>query len=327
MITAVNQGHTGSDALEEEAYGWVARFASGEANGLDHDALKLWMARSPDHAAAFDRVSRSWDAIGRVPKSAFGDQSAAPRAPSRKLGRRAFLGGALAASVAGASVLVARPPLDLWPSLSELGADFRTDVGERRQLRLFGDVAIDMNTRTSIAMRATRQLPDRIELLSGEAIVVTSPEATTDVTVLAGDGQVVAREARFNIRHASGEVCVTCVTGEVRVEFGGANVKVSAGSQLTYSGDHLGRVTAADGATVTAWESGYLVFQSMPVSEVVAELNRYRPGKIILTNAALGRERFSARLRVENVERVIHQLEQAFGAHATNLPGRIVLLG
>ncbi|WP_441279282.1 FecR family protein [Tardiphaga sp. 172_B4_N1_3] len=327
MITAADQSPIDSSALEEQAYDWVVRFASGEANGLDLDGLKRWMAKSPDHAAAFDRVSRSWQAIGQVPAEAFGGTADISRAAPPRVGRRVFLGGALAASAAGAAVMVARPPLELWPTLSELGADFRTDVGERRQLKLFGDVAIDMNTRTSIAMRTTSQAPDRIELLSGEAMVATSPSVAADVTVVAGDGQIVAREARFNIRHAADAVCVTCLAGEVRVELGGANAKLPAGSQLTYSGERLGAVKAVDGAVVAAWQGGYLVFQSTPVADVVAELNRYRRGKIILTNAALGRERFSARLRVENVDRVIDQLVQAFGAHATALPGRIVLLG
>lgn len=327
MRAATDQGANDSSALEAEAYDWVAQFSSGKASSFDLDGLKQWVARSPDHAAAFDRVSRSWQAIAQVPKEAFGDTMSAPRADPRKFARRAFLGGALAASAAGAVVMVARPPLDLWPTLSELGADFRTDVGERRQLKLFGDVDVDMNTRTSIAIRNTSRMPDRIELVSGEAVIATSPSAASDLTVLAGGGQVVARGARFNIRHASDAVCVTCVDGNVRVEWGGADTKLSAGSQLTYSGERLGVVAPVDGAVVTAWQGGFLVFQSMPVVDVVTELNRYRRGKIILTNAVLGRERFSARFRIENVDRVISQLEHTFGARATNLPGRIVLLG
>lgn len=83
----------------------------------------------------------------------------------------------------------------------------------------------------------------------------------------------------------------------------------------------------ADPAFVTAWQGGIVIFHSTPVAEVIAEVNRYRSGKIILTNDALGRERFSARFRIENIERVIGQIEQIFGARATALPGRIVLLG
>jgi transmembrane sensor len=69
------------------------------------------------------------------------------------------------------------------------------------------------------------------------------------------------------------------------------------------------------------------VFEATPISEVIAEVNRYRPGRIILTNNGLGRRLFDARLRIENIGNVVRQIELTFGAHARELPGGIVLLG
>ncbi len=62
-------------------------------------------------------------------------------------------------------------------------------------------------------------------------------------------------------------------------------------------------------------------------SDVVAEVNRYRHGKVILTNAALGRERFNARFRIENIDRVVDQIAVVFGVKAKTLLGGITLLG
>ena len=47
-----------------EAYEWVVRFASGDANEKDIAGLKVWAAQSPAHAAAFDRASRTWQIVG-----------------------------------------------------------------------------------------------------------------------------------------------------------------------------------------------------------------------------------------------------------------------
>jgi transmembrane sensor len=137
----------------------------------------------------------------------------------------------------------------------------------------------------------------------------------------------VAANARFNVRYDSRSVCVTCLRGEVRVERGRTVFPLPAGRQMTYADQAFGPVVAVDLAVVTAWHDGILIFDATPVTAVIAEVNRYRPGRIILTNAGLGRERFSARFRIASVDRVVGEIEQVFGARATVLPGGIVLLG
>ena len=70
-----------------------------------------------------------------------------------------------------------------------------------------------------------------------------------------------------------------------------------------------------------------LVFRSTPLADAVAEINRYRSGRIFVTNAALGRRLFNARFPIANVDGVVAQIQQVFGASVTTLPGGIVLLG
>lgn len=323
-----------STQLEDEALDWVMRFASGAASRHDIDSLQQWARQSPAHTAAFDQASRAWQLVGDVGAVSGGAsvarsrvRAAASPAARPRIGRRGFLAGGLAASAAGAAILAVRPPLDLWPSWTELAADYRTEIGQQRQIKLFDSVVIDMNTRTSIALRSSGNEAKRIELLTGEAMVSTPQKAAGAVAVIAGDGSITARDARFNVRRDPNSVCVTCLDGEVRIERQSMSQTLSVGRQIAYSDRELGAIVVADPAFVTAWQGGIVIFHSTPVAEVIAEVNRYRSGKIILTNDALGRERFSARFRIENIERVIGQIEQIFGARATALPGRIVLLG
>ena len=63
-----------------------------------------------------------------------------------------------------------------------------------------------------------------------------------------------------------------------------------------------------------------------PVSEVIEEINRYRPGRVILTNPNLGRERFSARFRLANINGLVDKIAQVFDVRTTVLPAGIVLL-
>jgi transmembrane sensor len=70
---------------------------------------------------------------------------------------------------------------------------------------------------------------------------------------------------------------------------------------VAYSSNGIGSAVAIDAAAVTAWQQGVVIFRSTPITEVVAEVNRYRAGRVILTNVALGRRELNARFRIEDI--------------------------
>lgn len=311
-------------AVDREAHDWMMRFADGNASQTDLAAFKEWSVRDPAHAEAFTRACRLWEAIGPASKVMAGARHARR---SVHVGRRAFIGGAIAASAAGAGYIAVRPPLGLWPSLAELAADYRTAPGEQRSIALTEGPSVELNTRTSIALRASADGANRIELLGGEAEIATRPEMNQTVEVIAADGHVTAADAVFNIRYEYGIVRTTCVGGALDVMHGDRSIRLHRGEQVVYSPDGLGPVKSADLAAVTAWKNGVLVFQLTPLADAIAEINRYRPGRIVVTNEALGRRLFSARFQIANIGGVVAQIQQVFGASVTSLPGGIVLLG
>jgi transmembrane sensor len=310
--------------IDREAHDWVVRFAVGNASPADLDAFKVWSGQAGS-VEAFARACRLWEAVGPA-----AEHMAGADAPEQKvqIGRRAFMGGALAASAAATAYVGARSPLGLWPSLSELAADYRTAPGEQRRIVLAGGPSIELNTRTSIALKTSSDGgAERIELFGGEAAIATRPELRRAVEVIAGDGRVTATDAAFNMRYERDTVCTTCVVGAVEVGVGNRSVNIRPGTQIKYSGSELGAATTVDVGVVTAWKDGVLVFRSTPLTDAVAEINRYRSGRIILTNTALGRRLFNARFPIANVDGVVAQIQQVFGASVTALPGGIVLLG
>jgi transmembrane sensor len=58
---------------------------------------------------------------------------------------------------------------------------------------------------------------------------------------------------------------------------------------------------------------------------VVDEVNRYRPGRIILANDALGDRLVSGVFHLERIDGVIDQIKQ-LGASVTVLPGHVILV-
>ena len=80
---------------------------------------RAWCAQSAEHAQAFEQAKGCGSNWHRRL-----EQSQAPR----QFGRRAFLGGAIAASAAVVMVRVGVPG-----GFAGLTADYRTEVGEQRQ--------------------------------------------------------------------------------------------------------------------------------------------------------------------------------------------------
>jgi transmembrane sensor len=222
-----------------------------------------------------------------------------------------------------------RPPLGLWPSLgrvmSDLGADYRTGIGGRRRVTIAKGVSVEMNTDTGLALRGRGQ-GEAVELIHGEVAVEARGDGATPFVVAALNGRSLASKASFNVRYGEAGVRVACVRGEMRVECMGRTVALGAGREVAYDREGLGDPRAVDAAVVTAWRSGLLVFRDAPLREVIAEINRYRPGKLILTRADLGRRPIFGVFHIDRLDDGIATLSGMTKLQARSLPGGIVLL-
>lgn len=319
------------DALDAQAQAWVRRLASGAARPRDARALKHWCGISEAHAQAFQKAHRQWREL--LPAATLAGHADPELARLRALGntaarplpRRMFLGGAVAASVAVVGVALVRPPMGLWPSVQALQADFRTGVGEQRKLALTPSVTVEMNTRSSLGVRAANGQPQGIDLVDGE-VSVDALRAAQPFTVVAGDGRVSATDARFEVRRLAEGTCVTCIEGEVRVATGGSEVALMPSQQVVYDRLALGPVRQIDAAELSPWREGILSFRKTALTQVVAEINRYRPGRVVLLARALGDRPVSGRFHIGDLDKAIAQIQRLFRLEATSLPGAIVLL-
>ncbi|NVO13597.1 MAG: FecR domain-containing protein [Rhodoplanes sp.] len=318
------------ETARDKALGWLRRLNSGEATGDDLAALSAWRAESPAHAREFAEAAMLWTLSAEAAAAAQAGAtlpSPAGMHAARRLPRRAFLvgGGALAASVAGG--LLVRPPADLWPSLAELSADYRTGTGQRHTIELARRVSVEMNTRSSLDLRAAADGVTEVALLNGEAAFAKAEAAGPDLVVSVGPGTARAAKASFNIRKDGPLVRVTCVAGEVEVRCAAAAAALRTGQQVAYDDRGLRPVAAADAEVVTAWQRGLLIFQREPLSSVIDEVNRYRSGRIVLVDRQLGRRQVVATFRLDRINDVIDFMAKAMNLPTRSLPGGIVLVG
>lgn len=322
----------GLGPLQREAYAWICRFMAGDMTSTEIEAMKAWYGRSRLHAAAYADARRMWNALGPVANAGMPDSEAADNTirsvdyPRKTLlspvGRRALLGGALAAS---AAYVLIKPPLDLWPSYSELMADYRTGAGEHRQVTLADTVSLDLNSKTSIAVRSQTADMTQIELISGEAAFSTGA-ASPELTVVAASGRIVATHSEFNLRCDDAQVSIACLSGSLVVMRDGRTTRLDARQQTSYGHQGISAVTTVNPDHVTAWRQGRLIFEGAPVAQVIAEINRYRPGRIVLMNESIGRRLLTARLPTTETDKIVTQIVHIFGAKARTLPGGIIVL-
>lgn len=340
----------GYGPLDIEAVDWVVRLTVGRLSDADREAFESWRASSADHERAFAAAS---DLCGHVRRVAIAiDDDGLARAaqtvsepapdnvlpflvpsrpqaqpqtqtrPQRGLSRRAFIGGggAIAASLAGGMMML-DPPLGLWPSLAELMADERTGTGERRSFSPLAGVDVELNSRSSVSRTASG-----LDLIGGEAFVSVARRGDP-FRVTAGGGTVEAAQAAFNVQAYDGALCVTCVAGSVAVTHGGRGETLRAGREILFAADGQVRQASADAAVRLAWRRGLLVLRRTPVAEAIPQINRYFPGRIVLTDSAKRSVPVTGVFHVDQIDLAVVQLERLLGVSARRLPGGVVLLG
>ncbi len=315
------------EPLMLEAMAWVLRFASGEVTDDDARGLGVWRAQSLAHDAAFREMVKFRSIACQLPPQQLSLATADVlpfAAPARSLSRRHFLvgGGAIAASIVGA-VVVARPPLGMWPSLAELLADHRTGAGEHFTFAPTGGVEIEMNSRTAISLTGQGHA---IDLVAGEAFVSVAPRSAAFEVTTDGN-RLSAINATFNVQSFNDRVRVTCATGIVDCDILGQRSRLSSGERLDLSPEGRLANSTVDPVEAASWRRGILVFKGTPLSDVIAELNRYRSGPILLADSALGARPVNANFHTRRLGAAVAQIERLLNVRARILPGDVILIG
>jgi transmembrane sensor len=308
-----NAGARTDTQMASEARDWLILLTSGRATAADARALRQWCEQSAEHAQAFEQAKALWQ--GLKPAA----QQMQHQAQARRFGRRAFLGGAIAASAAFLMIQVSVPG-----GLAGLNADFTTAVGEQQRFQLADGATLELNTQTRVTRRQAPDGEPGLELLGGELEIATRQQHALMLQV--GNGWISAAHARFNVRNTDQRVCVTCLEGVLRVAVQGRDIELQSGRQLIYDARQITEPQTVDTSAVVAWREQVLVFNDATLATVIDEINRYRPGMLLLLNAELGKRKVQARFSLDQLAGVALLIRDAYGAKCTELPGGVVLL-
>ncbi|GAA0258142.1 Protein FecR [Methylorubrum aminovorans] len=305
----------GDDPVERAAAAWVARLSSSDATEADRREFEAWRRADPAHAAAYAEMDALWRRLGQLPdpRPREGLPKGSPKRPPKTLASLAALalfGGGLAYEVG----LLDRLRADLW-----------SDVGTIAHATLPDGSGVALNTDTAIALQFTER-ERGIALLRGEASFDVVPDPNRPFVVRGGGLSVRAVGTRFFLRADGALRPVGVAEGRVDVSGPSGRAVVSAGEEIRIGGGAL-QVTAADVERDLAWRDGRLIFAGQPLAAVLAELNRYRRGRIVLLDPRLGERRVTGAFDARNTDEALDVIAATMGARIRRLSPLLVLVG
>ncbi|WP_204165241.1 FecR family protein [Methylobacterium radiodurans] len=306
--TSGASGEDCEDPVYEASAGWVARLSSPDATSSDRQAFEVWRSADPSHGAAYAEMDALWRKLGHVP-----DPRQRRRLPKGLAGLAALaLSGAALAYQFG---LVDRARADLW-----------SGVGEITHATLADGSRIDLNTDTALALRFTESGRE-VEILRGEAFFEVAPDPRRPFVVYGNGLRARALGTRFSVRVDGVERPVDVAEGRVEVTASGRQVQVSAGEAAQLATGSSLSVVKADVGRTTAWREGRIVFAGERLSAVLAELGRYRRGRIVLLDPAAGERRVTGAFDPHNTDDALNAIAATMGVRVTRLTPFLTLVG
>lgn len=315
------------DPLLDEAAEWIGRLRSPDLNGADREAFSRWLLRSPAHRAAFDTMADLWDGLGMLAESSTrtpAGPAGAEAPPARRRSRRSLVisTGALAALLLLTLAVVFGLP----------GQVYETAAGEMRTVQLADGSRVTLNTDSRIRVRyGSRQRLIRLDTGS-EAFFEVSPDAGRPFVVESAHGQaravgtafsVHAREQRSLVAVTEGRVAVTPV---LRPETGTGSVEVAADQQLSVSAGAAPSSPEPLERNRLSWREGRLVYDDVPLEQVIEDLNRYMPRHMTISDPELARTRISAVLSITEQSAMLQTLSEALPLKWVQVSDQLVII-
>lgn len=307
------------DARNEVALAWFVRMQSGDATESDRTGHAEWLAASPENRVAYARLGTLWGDLDRVPDPRLRTAHVPTAASSPGMGRRAFLtGSAATVGLAGYVTLAGLP--DFWTS------DYATGTAEQRDVALADGSRMSLDADTAVAVDFTDQ-QRRVALLRGRAYFNVAKNSLRPFVVDAAKGTTTALGTRFAVHEWDGTVTVAVEESAVSVAApDGSVATLRVGQNASYGRDGISEIGAVDIVNEMAWRRGKLIFEDRPLRQVIADVNRYRPGTIQITDRRLNNLRVSGIFDVRNPEGVLDAIGAALPVRLTRLTDYIVLV-
>jgi transmembrane sensor len=321
--------HVSADQ-HQAALVWLIRLHD-QPEAADHADFGRWLRADPAHAEAYAQAQVVWELsegpaaqLAREDRATLGAMLAAMDAPKRKALPRWSAGLAMAACL----VLMVSVAMGWQPQrwMDDFGADYVSAPGQVRTVTLADQSQVTLDADSAIAVDF-KQGERHVQLRRGAAFFqVTHTGQPFVVDAHGGETRVLGTQ--FEVRLQPVGAQVTVLSGKVGVSAGGDHAQqlLNAGQRVSYDALSTRDPAAVDSENQLAWRQGWLNYYRTPLADVIDDLRRYYPGRIVLLNDQLAAKRISGSFPSHDPEAVLAGLKSVVGFEQTELFGRVIVL-
>ncbi|MDD2759796.1 MAG: FecR family protein [Methylomonas sp.] len=312
-------------SARDQAVDWWIKIRDEAADRDTLELFNLWMDQSPEHREAFAETEQIFKAF--VQEAA---QSApiAPGRTARSNDRRRRISSiwskaGLAAAACWLLVIHAWLPSS-YSIIGRISSDYHTEIGENRKVVLADGSELLLDSNSAIRVDYSEH-SRRVELLYGQARFNVARDAVRSFDVAAGQATIRALGTVFDVYFANGHARVVVEQHAVNVmadpaSVDGLQVKVEEGQQLTYGdGMPFDLPEQVDLEQARAWQQQKMVVTNRSLADVLAELGRYRSGRIFVADPGVGQLRISGAFSLADPQQTMHKICMALNLQTVDL--------
>lgn len=275
----------------------------GEA---EHIKFERWLAENEMHRRAWSLLQKMEQHLGNMPSSL-----ALPALKNVQTQRRATMKALslfIASGAAGWLTYEATP----WRSWT---ADYRTEPGRQKTIQLADGGSVELNTDTAMDIRydANTRL---MRLHQGEIMVKTAQDIPSGnqstprpFIVETPQGRIRALGTRFSVRSNEGMTHVAVFEHAVEItphDQPELAMLIEAGQQADFSKIKISDTRDLE-RNQAAWTHGMLVAVDWRLDDFLAELSRYKRGRI-QCDPAIADMKVTGAYRIDNTDLVLDSL-------------------
>jgi transmembrane sensor len=317
-----------------EASVWIVRLHGAHRSPELEAGFRRWLEANPDNSEEFERVTAVWDAAPHA--SIAGLPRVVHREPASPNARRWAIAATLLLVVAGSAFLAYRV---------ELNPEYNTAVGEQRTVPLDDGsrIALNSNSKVKIEFTAERRT---VRLLRGEAFFEVAHNQARPFVVIAGDNQVTAVGTAFEVRYEPDHIDVTLVEGKVNVtstaesleppasvsssktglsHLSSSGYAMTAGERLRVAKGGSAKIDAPRVDAITAWRRGEVMLDDTPLTDAIAEMNRYSKAALVIDEGSIATLHVSGIYHTGDSEGFAQTVANLYGLKVTQEGGQIHL--
>ncbi|GFM84532.1 sensor [Pseudomonas cichorii] len=318
-------------AQDEAALAWLS-VLHNQPGYADQQAFSQWLQADPAHVEAYGKAQVLWE-LSEVPAARLAREDAAAldallRAMDAPAPRRSLQRWSVGLAMAACLVLMISMGAGWQPQrwADDFGADYVSAPGQIRTLTLADESQVTLDADSAIAVNFSHG-ERHVQLRRGAAFFkVTHTGEPFVVDTHAGETRVLGTQ--FEVRLEPEGAQVTVLSGRVGVKAArGVEQRIlEAGQQVTYDEKTTSAPKDIDSESQLAWRQGWLNYYRTPLADVINDLSRYYPGRIVVLNDQLAAKRISGTFPSKDPQAVLAALQSVVGFETYSMLGRIIVL-